>query len=450
MDNQRLKLELRRARRPFLLWTALVIAGITSLGWALSQQVFQKPWADYVELDATFADAKGVIPKKQDVRVAGVKVGLIKSAELKNGNAVLTLAIEKKHAPIYGDATARLRPQTALQDMYVALSRGHRAAGELRSGDAIRSDHTESPVDVSRVLQTFEADTAERLQFLLAGFGKGLKDRGASLREAFVQVAPLLRAAQRVAGGIAVRRQRLSRLVTSTGRIATEIGTHDRALAGLVRDGNTTFATLARQDVPLDATLRALPGAMASVERSLASVGRARTALDPAIESLRPVAGELKPALGALDRLSADLGPAARALTPAARALTPLAHDLRPLSRDLRAAIEQTAPVAQDLDVITKQIDACHTDIRNFFAYTLSLFKQDTVMSNGGRMPIARGDLLVGPDVVVQGKQRGPAPEDVGKAKPKATRSLVNGGLTRDNTCTERASVSSWPSESGK
>src|SRR5829696_9683598 len=77
------------------------------------------------ELKAEMATAQAVTPGQgQTVRVAGVRVGDISSVDVENGNAVVTMAIDRKFLPVYKDATILLRPKTGLKDMFLELGPG--------------------------------------------------------------------------------------------------------------------------------------------------------------------------------------------------------------------------------------------------------------------------------------------------------------------------------------
>ena len=123
----------------------LAIAGLAILGTAigvyiLSQQslrfplVQEKPKQIKIEL----SNAQAVQPGQgQTVRVAGVEVGRIADVELEDGIAVVTLDIEKDYENlIRRDATALLRPKTALKDMFLEVNPG---TGKAVAGG--RPDH---------------------------------------------------------------------------------------------------------------------------------------------------------------------------------------------------------------------------------------------------------------------------------------------------------------------
>ena len=135
----------------------------------------------------------------QTVRVAGVEVGRIADVELEDGVAVVELDIEHDYENlIREDATALLRPKTALKDMFLEVDPGHRDAcspeggritvGELAAGHrpgrdlrGARRGHAAVP-EAARVRAP----------------GKGLRGRGDDLREVFRRLEPIHRDLARV------------------------------------------------------------------------------------------------------------------------------------------------------------------------------------------------------------------------------------------------------------
>ena len=441
ISSQRLRLELRRASAPLVAWIAIAVCGIAALGWVMSNQNTEHPWGDYITVKARFSDVKGVLPGKQEVRIAGVRVGIIRDAQVVDGDPVLELAVEKKYAPIYRNAHARLRSQTALEDKYVILTRGTPTAGALLPDDVLSGAQTTTPVDVSRILQSFDADVRHNLRFMLAGFGRGLGDGGAGLRDAFRELVPFLAVTRDVSHELAVRRERLADLVTKTGELTRSIGQHDRAISELIRTGNNTLTTLGRGDTRLGETLGALPGALDSIDRGLTTFGRLRAELDPALVSLRPTAKTLAPAMDALTQAADDLRPAALALAPTVRSLRPLATNLRPVADDVASIASSLRGQVPDVDIATRQLDACKTAFTDFFTNTLSMFKMDAA-----GQALGRGEVTVGPPIT--DTRRGPRPEDVGKARPQAVPG-VSLGLKRLPTCTDAAGVSTFSGPRG-
>lgn len=388
VNTDRLKLEIRRSRRPFLLYVLLVTCGVIATVGILRNQTFLRPWEDHYEVNAAIADAKGIVPGKQEVRVSGVKVGVVTDSRLRNGRPVLELQLDEKYAPIYRNARVRLRPVTPLQDMYVDLDRGSKEAGKADGDFVIPERQTTSPVDISRVLNTFNADTRDRLGTLLRQLGPALKDNGASLRAAFVQAAPFLRAAHQVTDAMADRRTQLKRLVTNFGSLTTTLAKSDSELERLVRNGEGTLSELARRDGPLSQTIAALPGTLTALDGAMTSLASARTELDPALTALKPVTQQLETGLSALQDLGRDALPAFRALQTPVTTLRPLARTLRPTADQLGQALDRLQRQAPAFDRVTEELLPCRDVVRDFFANTPSVAK----FSNAyGAYP--RGDL---------------------------------------------------------
>ncbi|MDX8150710.1 MlaD family protein [Patulibacter brassicae] len=376
LRSDRLLLEIKRARRPFAILVALVAMTVAASWYLLHKQEVQWPWQDTVKYDVAFSDVKGVRPGQQQVRIAGVKVGLISDAKVKGDTAILTLSLEKKYAPLYRDARLRLRPVTPLQDMYVSVdSRGTKAAGELGKGQVLPLQRSEAPVDVAQVLNTFDEDTRTRLASLISDFGSGVDGNGPELRRGFAALAPFLHHVDRLTSVMSERRTEIRRIVDNLGGLATAVNTRDRQLTQLVRSGQESVAELAAHDQSLAGTLGELPGTLSAIRTSFAALRGAQTQLDPALQALKPVAARLEKGLGGLEDLSKDATPSLKALRPAVKAARPLAKSLQPTSVAARDAFAKLAPTTPNLDRATKDIVPCELIAGKFFNWTLSVLK---------------------------------------------------------------------------
>jgi virulence factor Mce-like protein len=389
----RLRLELKRASRPFLLYVLLVIAGLLTAGDIVRNLAGDKPWVDYTAYRVAFTDVKGVVPSRAELRLAGVKAGSITEAALVHGQAVLTLNLESRYAPLYRDAKVRIRPVTPLEDMYVDVeSRGHPAAGKLAPGEILPAQRTVSPVEIGTVLDVLDKGSRANLATLLDELGRGLKDRGRDLRWAFARLGPFLGSARRMTEALSERRQNLAGFVHDFGGITTKLAEHDRTLATFVTSANATLAQLATDDAPFRGTIAALPPTLSVMKRSFASLRQTEDALDPALRALQPVAGSLPNGLNALTRLSRDAAPALVALRPAARGLRPLAQDLRPTASDLAAAFGLLTREAPQIDEATKKTVPCLVPASELLGRAMSFTKFGDAPNNVGD---ARADVRV-------------------------------------------------------
>ncbi|MEA2167482.1 MAG: phospholipid/cholesterol/gamma-HCH transport system substrate-binding protein [Solirubrobacteraceae bacterium] len=373
----RLVLEVRRSFKPFLLLLGLSAAGILVFATIFHNLTFPRPWINYREVKAEFADVKGIFPKGHQVRIHGVNVGVVKKAELVDGRAILTLSLQEKYGPIYKNAKLQIRPVTPLEDLYVNVTdRGTPSAGEAKGNYVIQAGQTITPVDVSRILDTFDEDTRLRMATLLTELGKGLGPEGGQrLRESFATIAPFLHVAERATKVMAERRQNLGRLINNFGGVSAALAQRDRQLHTLVEAGDVSLGELAANDRAFGDTFTSIARLMPVMRSSFASVRTLSDNLDPALESLKPVAANLQSGLEGLRKFGLEATPAFQRLRPAIASLRTMATQVAPTSVSLRTAFQQLNQRAPAIDTITKVTVPCDKIIPQFFSHTLSVLK---------------------------------------------------------------------------
>jgi phospholipid/cholesterol/gamma-HCH transport system substrate-binding protein len=295
---------------------------------------------DYVEVEAELSTAQAVTPGQgQTVNIAGVQVGQIASVKLQDGKAIVGMKIEREHARIYRDATILLRPKTGLKDMVAELTPGTKAAGPLPDGQRIPISQTLPDVNLDEVLAALDSDTRDYLRLLLGDGATALKGNGRELAQTLRRIEPTARYARKVNEQLALRRQNLKRVIHNFSLLVKELGDKDTQLADFVESSNAVFATLARQDANLRATLRELPSALDETQTTLAKVDRLAGVLGPTLDDLRPAARALGPSLVQTRPFLTKTTPVIRdQLRPFTRAALPTVRELRPAMRDLSAA----------------------------------------------------------------------------------------------------------------
>ncbi len=391
LSRARLRLELRRARRPAAWVLALYALGAVAAIAMLSRQVFISPLGHYERVAVAFDRADGIVAGKTPVRISGVEVGVVEDKRLEDGRPRLVLALDAGTGPIYRDATAQLSAISPLEDMHVALRRGHPAAGRLARDDVIAATQTGSDVHPADVLDAFTADHRARLATLLRELGRGLPDGGVRLRAAFAALVPTMRAATDVTTELARERRELARVVHAIAEVTGTLAARDRRLTALVHDANATLGTLAGEDRGLDATLRRLPRTVAAVDAAMRVVAPALDDIDPALRSLRPVARALPDGLAALRRFAAQARPALAELRPTAARLVPLAATLRRTSASLGNATRPLDQQAPAIDALTATAVACLRPLQAFFNRFLSANKLGTAKGTWWRNQLVLG-----------------------------------------------------------
>jgi ABC-type transporter Mla subunit MlaD len=375
-SSGRLALEARRAAGPLTVLIGVILASIVVAAIIAGKLTFQQPWNSYITIRAGVHDAKGIVPGADSVRIHGVAVGVVTKAELVNGDPVLTLSILKRFGPIYRNAELRIRPVTPLDDLYVDITnRGTPNAGAAGGSYVIPASQTIAPVDISRILDTFNADTRQRLTVLLTELDRGLPDGGARLREAFAQLAPFLTVADRATVVVRQHQQEVKQLVHNFGLLSGALADRNAALNGFIRAGDSTMGELATRYAALEGTLQQIAALLPAMRSSFDSVSGLTTTLNPALEHLSPVTSTLRGGLQALQRLGHEALPAIQALRPAVDDLRPMAQQLAPTAASLNSAFGRLEPEAPQFSHLTADLVPCLDTLQAFFNNTLSVFE---------------------------------------------------------------------------
>lgn len=385
----RLQLEVRRAVQPTFVTILGVAVGLAITFWIAAQI---GTGGDRQEVAFALDDATGLIAEYDEVRFLGIPAGRVGEIKMVDGRPVVTGRFDRKHGAIYRDARAVVRPNTPLQDMYIDIvDPGTPAAGEAERGDPLPARQIDTSVNIDDVLNTFGADERVRLSQLLDNLGNGLDDRGAQLRQAFVEFVPLLRTAGDLTRQLAVRKRRVERLVHNSTVLFGELGRRDTQLRRLVTRGNATVSALAERRGDLDALLRELPGALQTLRTSFASVNGVLDEVDGAATALKPVAAGLEGDLTTVARLNEDAAPAVRALQRPVQELVPLSRSLRPVSHEAAAAVATLTPQIPVINRAASNLAKCKAGVQGFFQWNASFPKFGDVRGNSPRGNLAAG-----------------------------------------------------------
>jgi ABC-type transporter Mla subunit MlaD len=326
------------------------------------------------------------------VRFKGIPAGTITNVKLVGGHPVVTAQIQHQYGPIYQNAQAELRPNTALQDMYLDIvDRGTPSAGRAQYAQPLRDTQTSVTVNIDDVLNTFRSDQRVQLRRLLDALGNGMRDRGAALRTAFVELVPLLRVAGRMSNQLAQRAPVMARLVHNMALLTTELGRRQSQIRTLLYAGSAVLTTTQNSSSNLAATLHQMPPTMSAIQSSFGALRGVLPRVNTAVQSLYPVAAALPGALVAIRRLSAVADPAVQALQSPVGQLVPFARALVPLSSNLYRAIAALLPQLGTINHTSTDLVRCEKGIQGFFQWDASMSKFGDI-----RGPVPRGNLVLG------------------------------------------------------
>lgn len=348
-------------------WDFAAIVVLIALAALVSGYIFlHQPsftlFKSYYTVKVPFASAAAVTGGQgQTVDIAGVEVGQVGGVSVHNGNAIVTMNIYKRYAPIYRNATVLLRPRTPLKDMYLALDPGTKSAGAVPNGGTLAAGATLPDVDFSEILRSLDADTRDYLLLLLAGGAQALHGGTAGgerpsqvavadLRGIFKRFAPLNRDTQTFARLLATRQRDIRLAIHGLNQVTGALGGVDGQLTSLINASNTNFAAIASQDKNLEDALTLFPGTLRTSAVTFRKLRSFALASGSADQRLLPFARALAPALRASRPLFRDTTPAIRnQLRPFAVAVQPLAKILKPAATQLARA---TPPLTKAFGVL--------------------------------------------------------------------------------------------------
>jgi phospholipid/cholesterol/gamma-HCH transport system substrate-binding protein len=332
--------------------------GIAASVYTLVHQRLALPFSDTYTLRARFSAADGVVSGLgQPVNVVGVKVGQVTGASLQDGQALVTMQIDRHLLPsLYANARAVLEPITPLEDMQINLDPGTPATGPLPSSTTITVGQTGSPVQLSDLLSTLDTDTRDFLTSLIGSIGQGTSGRGVDIRRILDTLGPTTGAVAQISRALAARRGALAGLVHNLA-IVTRAASRDRQLASVVAAGNQTLRAVAVQEAPLRQALVQLPPTLAVTRSTLVALEPFAKQLGPTLTSLAPAVKRLPAALRELEPFASEGTTALRNnIRPFVTAAQPLVRALLPAVGSLNATTPQLSRSFQVLEYLVNEL----------------------------------------------------------------------------------------------
>ncbi|HWU32278.1 MAG TPA: MlaD family protein, partial [Marmoricola sp.] len=353
---------------------ALAAIGTAFAAYFLSHERFNPPWENKYTVFADFKEAVGVSPGNgQEVRLAGVEVGDIRSASLdSNGTAKLELRIDDKYK-LYANARALLRPKSPLNDMYVELSQGTPSAGPLKAGSTIPDSQTVSPVAVDEVLAHLDVNAQAALTTLLSESDAALVNAPAQLPSGLNATTALIKDLKPVMTQLATRRETLSKLVHSLADVAAATGQNDTRLQSLANSLTQTLSTVSHRGSQLNDALSQLPDLSTRLRAASGSVEQLASQLDPTLTDLQQASGTLPGALKRLGDSMGHLGPWLDHAKPVVSTAVPVLANLRPFMPSLGSIAQDLRPLSVDAQLLTASVVPHLNDVAAFVYNTNSV-----------------------------------------------------------------------------
>ena len=294
------------------------------------------------------------LAQESDVRISGVSVGKVKAIELGDeGDAVATVELQPRYAPIPDDTRATLRQKTLLGETYVELSPGSNEAEPLPEGGDLPRAQVSDSVQLDEIFRTFDARTRAAFSQWMQGAAAALRGRGEDLGIAISSLDSFAAEADDALRILDSQEQAVTGLVSSGAEVFGALSERQGQLSGLIRNSEAVFSTTARRNEDLKALFTVLPTFLRESRTTLTRLDRFAAESDPVITELRPAVRQLGPTLTSTANLASELQnfyPGLRAAInaapkgfPALRRL--LDDDLPPLLTRLPSFLDELTPI---------------------------------------------------------------------------------------------------------
>lgn len=280
----------------------------------MSTLIYSKAFRSVVMVDLVTDTVGNALPPNADVKIRGVIVGEVRSADTQDGRVVSHLALDADQASaIPSTVTARLLPKTLFGERYVALQAPKGPTSDpISAGDTIQQDVSGNAVEVGQLLDSLlpllDAVPPDKLASTLGALAQALDGRGevlgrtidrldrifsalgdelptlqadladfATLTETYSTAAPdLLDALDNlsVTGNTVVEKKSaidtlLTSAVSTSGSTADLLAANAESIVSLSRDTRGTFELLAEFSPTIQCALPKFAALIGDAERIL-------------------------------------------------------------------------------------------------------------------------------------------------------------------------------------
>ncbi|WP_205695866.1 MlaD family protein [Conexibacter sp. SYSU D00693] len=373
-------------------------------------------------------EASNLFPNAE-ARIAGVRVGKVKSVVTREGAVDAEVELEARYAPLPADAKAIVRSKTLLGESYLELTPGTKGGRMIPEGGRLSSANVEEAQGLDRVLSAFDRRTRRDLAQFLEGLGDTLEDRGPGVGAALGRAPLAMEDLRKLVDALDRQRGAVQGLVRDVGTTLRAVGDRAADARAIATQGRALLRETARRDRSLTATVRELPATLVELRRFSGDVESATPDATAALRTLRPVAPDLAPALRRARTLAPQLGGALVAL---GRTMRLARAGLPALSRVVDAAkpvMGVLDPAGQELVPLIRTLDAYREDAVAALANSGAISQASYPQADGTRTHILRGILNVSGDSLYGVAKADGAHRDNPYLRPGGMADMLDGRL---------------------
>jgi phospholipid/cholesterol/gamma-HCH transport system substrate-binding protein len=361
----------KRLNKPTLIVTLALWIGAALL-FVVFNNAFGGPdigFSNPYRVSALITDSQNLL-KRSVVLERGVQVGYVDSVTLAGDRARFTIAIDRRYAPVFRDATLSVDHRTLFGEAYVNLNPGERTAGALPDGSELPASQVVPVVNIDQALEVFDA-RARRHLFSLADTTAQVNadpEAASLLNGSLAGLADTLAHVRRLSALLGDQRRNITGFVSGGRVVLGTLATREQQIATLVSGGRASLEGLTANEAALRAGVSEVPALLASAKTTLAqSMPLLRDAL-PVVQTLSRAAPLLTATANGLPAVARSSSSLVGALPGFRAAAVPVLRLLLRVSRSAGPAVVALQPSLQDLIPLVRYLAAYRHELVAFAA----------------------------------------------------------------------------------
>lgn len=328
---------------------------------------------DGYRVSMEISDADNLVADS-DVMMAGVKVGKVRELEPSGGSAHALVELQSDAAPLHQGATVRVRNKTLVEETYLEIADG--GGPTLPDGVALPAETVHPSVQLNDVLASLDQPTREALGGTIRSLGTATDGRREDIASALTGLGQLGRQGHDALDALAAQSEDLKRLVPQTTTLLRALDTRRGQIANLVSDANRLTQATAGGHEDIEASVRQLPGVLASADTASRDLTELSQGLQPVAKDLNAASPEVSRALQELPATAHDLRGLLPALNGTLDAAPNTLQRVPVVSRDARNIIPSTRVALADLNPMLGYLKPYGQDLAAFFTNVSAQFAQ--------------------------------------------------------------------------
>ena len=339
---------------------SLIVFGYLFTGSAIRIPFYDaSDWTGYIHMQNVDNSVQG-----DRVEIAGIEVGIVRSAVHDGNNVEIEFTVRPQYAPIHQGAQIRLGARSLVGEAYLDITDGHGPA--LPSGATIPNSSVHPSVQIRQVLASLDAPTRQAMGQLLRSTSTAFNATEPDVSGLMTGLGNLGREGYTTLDAVASQSQDLDELGRETTSVLQALNTGDGQIADLVTNANQLTQATAGQQKAIGDSLREIPPVLDSATIASADIENLSGALAPVARGLREASPFLSDAFNQLPDNTRDL----RTLLPSLRGTLQRAPDtlrrISPFDKDVRDTIDPSYQILRDVNPTLRYIQPYGPEVSNF------------------------------------------------------------------------------------